>query len=121
GADSSSIDTELARRLGYSAVIDIMDVNALPEYLEKEDARGKMHELDAELKPKFEYLNDISLISSSHGISLRPAVKLKIEVDTLPYETNANIFDRAHLDYKMIVGRKSLQKFLIDPMKKSLK
>ncbi|MEP7103536.1 MAG: sugar-transfer associated ATP-grasp domain-containing protein [Candidatus Dojkabacteria bacterium] len=118
GADSTSIDTELARRLGYGDVIDELINKQIPENFDKDEGKERMRILDEELKPKFDYLTDIRLISSSHGMSLRPSVKLSIEIDTYKYETYANIFDRSGLDYKMIVGRKSLYKFLIDPSKK---
>ncbi|MEO6729180.1 MAG: sugar-transfer associated ATP-grasp domain-containing protein [Candidatus Dojkabacteria bacterium] len=118
GADSTSIDTELARRLGYADVIDEMMKKEIPTDLERDAGIELMHKLAEELKPKYPSLVDIDFVKSSHGSSIRPKIKVKIAIDTLEYETNANIFDRTNLENKVIIGRKSLGKFLIDPSKK---
>lgn len=118
GADSTSIDRELAIRLGFGEIISELDSKNIPQLLTREQGLDLMKSLADELIPKYEYLNDIDYIKSSHGASLRPSVKISIEIDGKKFETKANIYDRSTLDYKVIIGRKSLGNFLIDPSKK---
>lgn len=121
GADSTSIDTEIARKLGYGDAIDYANkiVGEFKSFTSKEELRSFSKEQD--LNKRLEEHPDIigtSIISSSSGINYRIKVKINIMIDDTKFETNANIFDRSHLQYKVIIGRKSLNKFLIDPGKK---
>jgi hypothetical protein len=77
-----------------------------------------MNQLAYELVPKYEDLIDINFVKSSHGSSLRPYIKITIKLGDTQFETNATIYDRSKLAYPVIVGRKSLQKFLVDPSRK---
>jgi alpha-L-glutamate ligase-like protein len=114
GADSTSIDTKLAVKLGFQDIIDRFENIQIPENSNKEERIALEKSLNDELIPQFpERLVGVQCIISSHGKSLRPYVKIK---DTV-FETNASIFNRSDLTYPMIVGRKSLNKFLVDPSK----
>lgn len=118
GADSSSIDKELVRRMGYGEVIDIFENEEIPSAFSRQEGVKLMNELEEKLKPMNLDLVGVNLIHSSHGSTLRPYIKIKIKIDEFEFETNASIFDRSGLKYPMILGRKSLTKFLIDPSKK---
>jgi alpha-L-glutamate ligase-like protein len=120
GADSTSIDREIALKLGYENIIEAFDLETqnLPANLTHEEEVQLMNELAEKLKPKYEDLVDVNLIHSSHGSSLRPYVKVDITIGDTRFETNATIYDRSKLTYPVIVGRKSLGKFLVDPSKK---
>jgi len=118
GADSTSIDKEVARKLGYQEILDVFEDIKLDENMGKKEAKEKMAQLAEELVPKYEYLQDVNLVSSSHGMSLRPYVRITLNIDQTEFETNATIYDRSKLKYPIIVGRKSLFKFLVDPSKK---
>jgi hypothetical protein len=65
-------------------------------------------------------LTDIQYILSSHGKSLRPYVKIQIKLKDTTFETNASIFNRSELAYPVIIGRKSLSRFLVDPSKNAI-
>lgn len=117
GADSTSIDTEVARNLGYGEIIDEIAKRNIPHNVEKEEGRAIMKSLDEELIPKYEFLTDIRMIASSHGRSLRPSIKIDLKLGDTTFSTTATIFDRSHLVYPVIIGRKSLTKFLVDPSK----
>ncbi len=115
GADSTSIDKDIAIKLGYENIIKLFDEIHFDESMDKSQ-RAKFEE---ELKEKYignvENLVDIQFIRSSHGISLRPYVKIQMELDNVSFETKATVFDRSKLSYSVIIGRKSLTKFLVDP------
>ena len=54
---------------------------------------------------------------SSHGISYRPMIRIDLVMDTFTIPAKASVIDRSRLEYKMIVGKKNLGKFLIDVSK----
>ncbi|MEK6861879.1 MAG: RimK/LysX family protein [Nanoarchaeota archaeon] len=59
-----------------------------------------------------------SIIVSSHGRSVRPVIKAKIEIGGKKINAFFNISSRSHLIYKILIGRNILNKgFLIDPSK----
>lgn len=118
GADSTSIDKEIAWEIGYNEIIEEFEKRDIPTNMKREDALKLREELFNELKPKYDYLDSIKFIKSSHGNSLRPLVRIELQIQELKYFTIANITDRSHLEYQSIVGRRSLDKFLIDPTKK---
>ncbi len=117
GADSTSIDKKIASQLGYDEIIEVFDSIKIPDNLTREEGLKLMKKYQEELVPKFDKLADINLIHSSHGTSLRPYVEFELELDGLKFETKATIFDRSKLTYPIIIGRKSLFKFLVDPGK----
>ncbi len=115
GADSSSIDTELARQLGFGSTIDefhkidISGYDILPEKEKKikEDFMKKFGE-------QVPNLENIAVVFSSSGKSIRPVVKCLFSMDDEVVISKMNITDRSKLKYQMIVGRKDLKKFLIE-------
>ena len=48
---------------------------------------------------------------------MRPKIEISILMDTLEIPAYVTIVDRASLEYPVIVGRKSLRKFLVDVSK----
>ena len=117
GADSTSIDIEIARKLGYTEIVDLVKSGILPEQIERNEGIEVVRRLNNELLDKYEDISEISLIKSSHGNSVRVQIRLKLKLQDTTFETNASIFDRSKLTYNAIIGRKSLTKFLIDPSK----
>jgi hypothetical protein len=113
GADSSSIDFELAKQLGFGKTVDdyqsiIRDWSELA-HLEKEE-RCKM----------FENIPDVvgtASITSSHGTTYRIKIPIDIVMDTLQFSSHPTLIDRSKLEYQVIIGRKNLRKFLVDVSK----
>lgn len=44
-------------------------------------------------------------VTSSHGSTRRPVVKLKVKIRGRVYDTMANVFDRGHSTSKLLIGR----------------
>jgi alpha-L-glutamate ligase-like protein len=115
GADYSSIDKNLACELGYGDVIEKFDslttnilVSTTPE------------ERDVLMKEKLEEWGDdfsTILAKSSHGTSYRLMIKMDLVLSGKQIHTPVTIIDRSNLKFPMIVGRKSLKNFLVDPSK----
>lgn len=119
GANSSSIDKNLAKRLGYAEIIDEFD-----DILQKIDPQKNMPEqkLNEIMQEYFDRIGgDFSgmLIKSSHGSSYRLMIKMDIVLAGVKIRTSMSIIDRSNLQFPVIVGRKSLRNFLVDPSKSS--
>ena len=67
-----------------------------------------------EYLPKNPELIDIDIVYSSHGVSIRPKVKINFILDEITVSANVNIINRDELKYGVIIGKKNLSKFLID-------
>lgn len=110
GADSTSIDIELAKQLGFS--------DALRAFEEKIAGRDVLNEMTKEERAKLlleiPELSDAVPVKSSHGRSYRPVLRFDLILDTVPIVARASIIDRSQLTYPVIIGKKSLSKFLID-------
>ena len=119
GADSTSIDISIAHKIGFRDLVDKFYSIELPNNLSKEEGLELVELYKKEFIPKLNGLINIDLISSSHGFSLRPFVNITIEIDGVKFETIANIYTRKYLKYPVIIGRKSLFKFLIEPSRGS--
>lgn len=118
GADSTSIDTELAKQLGFEGVLEYFDSISKPVELQRTDIREIETALRKEHLGKHPDLADIIAVYSSHGVSLRPKVNISFMMDMLEISSRATIINRSQLNYTMIIGQKSLGKFLVDVSKK---
>jgi alpha-L-glutamate ligase-like protein len=119
GARTSSIDTTLARKLGFGKTLDafekmeeLRDPHKLEEIRNMKNSETK--KLYAKQVPYLEYL---AVVSSSSGISVRPFVKLTFIMDKKIISSYVNIIDRSKLQYPMIIGKRDLSKFLVDVSK----
>lgn len=114
GAQSSSIDTKLAIDLGYKDLLDYFNPLDIPTELPRE----KVKQIEEELRNKYlaghPDLEDIVVIYSSSGVTVRPKVKIEFEMDNERVISKTNIVERTGLKYPMIVGKKDLKKFLIE-------
>lgn len=110
GADSTSIDIELAKQLGFE--------ETLKAFENKIAGRDILNELSGEEREKLFIgipdLADTVPVKSSHGISYRPMIRIEVVIDTIVIPAKASVIDRSDLKYLAIIGRKSLSRFLID-------
>lgn len=113
GASSTSIDTELAKELGFS--------ETLKTFGEKIAGRDVMKELSkTEREALFTNVPDLAdtvPVISSHGTSYRPVIQIGIIIDTFSLPAKVSVIDRSRLGYPLIIGKKNLKKFLVDVSK----
>jgi len=113
GAQSSSIDVSLAKELGFESVLDFFEKIEKPA----EFPRDQVKEIEEDLRKKYlaghEDLEDIVVIYSSSGVTIRPKVKISFVMNNEEVISKTNIIERTGLKYPMIVGKKDLKKFLI--------
>jgi len=124
GADSTSIDTNLATNLGFEDIVHLSH-QLSSDFPDLKSNGSNIKALEKKLyeqyKPLYPDLEDIQKVSSSHGISFRPYIKVSLKLQDTVLETTTSIYDRSKLTYPVIIGRKSLSKFIIDPTKTSFK
>lgn len=116
GADSTSIDTKLAKFLGYDKELEEFEKIAQSTA----DTKDKRTEIANKFEEKFQQMfpdtfAEVRFVMSSHGMSLRPYLKVKLKVSDIEFETKVNVHNRSKLNFPVVIGRKSLSNFLIDP------
>ncbi|MGB3073090.1 MAG: hypothetical protein IPJ68_05765 [Candidatus Moraniibacteriota bacterium] len=117
GADSSAIDRTLAEELGYSDVLAYFDTIPIPQFDDRDEARAFEEKLRGEHIGKHPDLVDILCIYASNGMSVRPKIPLKLIIDKEEIEARPSVVDRTALQYRAIIGRRNLGKFLVDVTK----
>jgi hypothetical protein len=119
GAGSSSIDEALAQDLGYGQAMErfkMFKENELPK-IDLAQFKDSDENKKINLAIKGDGLEEVALIISSHGFSVRPVVNLKMNIAGMEINSKCNIYNRSGLKYKLIVGKEDLTSFLIDASK----
>jgi len=130
GAYYTSIDEDLAIELGYGEGLAVFK-KYFPEYhsshlfpgqdIDFQFAQSRSMRdthLDEIVKASKGQINNIKLVYSSNGVTIRPVIETRIILDRTSLTTKATIVRREYLRYPVIIGRKSLQSFIIDVGKK---
>lgn len=113
GADSTSIDTELAKELGFGDMLDFFDSQEKPTDLSRENVQKQEGSFRLAIANKHPDLKDVMFIYSASGTSIRPITHISLVINGTEIHSKTNIVQRKALNYPMIVGRKDLRKFLI--------
>lgn len=121
GADDSSIDIALAKELGFEDAVTLFQSQPIPEHMDYQEASALAKQIGPELMQRNSDITRLSVVKSSHGVSIRMHVKLKLSMAGYKYSIEPNIFDRSHLKYPILVGRRNLSQFLIDTTKRPIK
>ncbi len=117
GAYSSSIDTDIARELGFGDLLDFFATIEQPSDTSRERAKDIEAEYRKRYAGKHPDLEDLTLVYSSSGASIRPVVKIPVTIDQVEIIARCNIVSRSELRYPMIVGKRNLGRFLVDVTK----
>ncbi|MFZ2299796.1 MAG: sugar-transfer associated ATP-grasp domain-containing protein [Candidatus Moraniibacteriota bacterium] len=110
GADSTSIDTELAKQLGFGDTLQAFEEKMAGRDIMQGLTKSERENLFAETPG----LADTAAVKSSHGTSYRPMIRIECVIDTFTVPAKVSVIDRSRMEYPVIIGRKSLRKFLID-------
>ncbi|MEK7159041.1 MAG: sugar-transfer associated ATP-grasp domain-containing protein [Patescibacteria group bacterium] len=117
GAGITAIDEEFARQLGFAEAIDYYLGFNIKRVLTKEEVDDLSQRKVWQELEKHKDIVAVAKIYSSHGISYRMEIPLQIELASTEISLNATVIVREHLKYPIIIGRRDLKKFLIDPTK----
>lgn len=119
GATYSSIDTKLAKELGYGKAIKVFESYNFPDRietrLEGEELKKKYHDKILEECPE---IIDTEIIVNSNGRTYRMILPIEAKVQDKVFTLHATVTDRSHLSMSVLLGKKDLKDFLIDPSKK---
>ncbi len=116
GAYSTSIDTELAKSLGFEHVVNEFDKIDLTNY-EITPKNEKSIKKAILSEHKIPDLIDVAVVFASSGSSIRPVVKIKFTMDKKTISAQVNIVNRNDLKYDIIIGKRNLYSFLVDVSK----
>ncbi|MEA2007351.1 MAG: sugar-transfer associated ATP-grasp domain-containing protein [Patescibacteria group bacterium] len=114
GAHSTSIDKDVAIKLGFSDVIDYFDKIEKPKDITRKTGRTIKKEIRKKYLEKHRDLQDIGIIYSPSGATIRPKIILNYVMDRRKVVSRANIVRRTDLKYPMIIGRRDLKRFMVE-------
>jgi len=114
GALSTSIDSDLARRLGFDEALDFFESLDLPKDFSRNEAKEIENDLRKKYLGKHPDLADIVVVYSSSGVTIRPKVQISFFMDGVVIAAKVNIAKRSELKYDAIIGKLNLGRFLID-------
>jgi len=119
GAGLTSIDSDLVKKLGFEDAINIFEkYTQTKKLMTREEARKYDRELTEELKRKHKDIVDTAIIHSPHGTTWRLMIPFIFYISGIKVTTKASVTERKNLKYPVIIGRKDLKDFLVDPTKK---
>lgn len=121
GARTTAIDLSVAKKLGLFPVYTEFR-RLMPKLkLTKQNYQSVRERIRTQITPKLRKqipgLYDIRVIPATNGISVRPYVRIHFHLHNQHVTTIASIVDRKILLYSVLVGKKDLAGFLIDPTK----
>lgn len=116
GATYTSIDRDVAARLGYKGVLSAFKKYGLDKTMTRTKARRSYQRFRKEILQKYpKEIVDTRIIHSSHGTTYRILIPLKFILAGALVETNATVMVRKHLRYPIIVGQRDLKSYIVDP------
>lgn len=122
GADRTSIHEDIFIELGYAEAINYYNSFDYPLFSNFEAAKKVSKERDLQIKSGTikanNYIKSRLIVKSAHGFSLRPIIDIQMIIDGIEILSNATASKRDNLENKVIIGKKDLTKFIIDPSKK---
>ncbi|EKD79135.1 MAG: hypothetical protein ACD_41C00156G0005 [uncultured bacterium] len=121
GARTTAIDVSVAKRIGllpvYTSFVRLMPKLDITKKNFQHVREHVSQHITPKLKKQIPGLYDIRVIPATNGISVRPYVRLHLHLRGKHIPTIASIVDRKILLYSVLVGKKDLAGFLIDPTK----
>lgn len=121
GARTTAIDISVATKLGlehvYLSFHRLRPRWKLTTQNFQHCRRRLKRAVTPRLKKKIPGLDDVRIIPATNGITMRPYVKIHFHLRGKHIRTIASIVDRKILLYPILIGKKDLAGFLIDPTK----
>lgn len=123
GADVEQEIEDISGRtiLGIQETISIMDTEGQPHTITaKIDTGAWRTAIDESLAEKLGISHPVietQGVRGALGRQVRPIVGLTMNIKGHPIKTQAYLIDRSHMNFNVIVGRRDLKGFLVDPLK----
>lgn len=114
GADSSSIDKELAKEIGYEDVVNYAESIAGAEVAEKEAEERRAFK---KLLYGHQDVVKVTRIKTASGFDYRVKIEIPAKLKEKGFTMRASIADRSQLKFPVLIGKRDLRNFLIDTTK----
>lgn len=121
GIITSRIDQGLANRMGYEKVITYFDSLKIPCSFETiEEAKNYAKNIDIDYANHKEMLRPAVIIESAK-VKIKPAIQISIDVAGEMKEIEAVVSTQKDTIYPILLGRKEIKNYLVDPSKTFVK
>lgn len=121
GARTTAIDISIAKKIGLYHVYEqfhaLLPKLTLTHSNFKEVRKLVNREIKPYLKRQIPDLYDVQVTPATNGVSIRPYVRFHYHLRNMHIDTIASIVDRKILIYPILVGKRDMTGFLIDPTK----
>ncbi|MDP3971062.1 MAG: sugar-transfer associated ATP-grasp domain-containing protein [bacterium] len=117
GLTSTTISKDLARRLGFQDALTALDSIVLPSIVSASDARQVEESFQHSIKGLHEDIVDIVAVRSGDKYTIRPKVSLSFVLGKKNISTQVAIAMDNKLSHPIIIGRRDLAGFLVNPTK----
>lgn len=118
GAGLSSIDWKLASSLGFKDALKYYESFGIKEVLTNSEVEElSRKKIWKKLKAHRDIIGVVKT-RSAHGITYRIIIPIVYFLAGHKIVSKTSVFPRSELEYPMIIGRRDLKNFLIDPTKK---
>lgn len=121
GARTTAIDVSIAKKIGlgdvYTQFHKLLPKLKVTKSNFKEVRQALQKQITPRLKKAIPGLYDIRVIPATNGITIRPYVRFQFRLRHKKIQTVASVVDRKILLYPVLIGKKDLVGFLIDPAK----
>jgi hypothetical protein len=108
GARTTSIDLSVAEKLGIGQeLIDAyreLEKIEVPKGISKKEQDQMEKDLSKEYSEKYPDITSVQISKSASGFSIRPYVRLTIELNGRYVTTQANLKDRSGMSCEMLIG-----------------
>jgi alpha-L-glutamate ligase-like protein len=121
GITTSRIDEGLANRMGYNKALDYFKTLNTPNSCETiEEAKEYIKRLEIDYNNNKE-LSRAAVVVESARIKIKPVVILALKVGKDEKEIEAIVSTQKEMVYPILIGRKELKGYLVDPSKTFVK
>ncbi len=104
--------------VGLTEMVTIHGPDNSEDVLARIDTGATKSSMDLALASKLNLgpVVDSKLVKSAHGSTLRPIIKVKLEIKGKEVEELFTLADREHMSYEILIGQNILKdSFLVDP------
>lgn len=117
GLVSTTITRDMANRLGFKEALKAIEGVVLPSVVTAKDAQQAEASFRQTIKSLHPDLVDIAAVRTAGKYVIRPKIPLTFRIGGVTIETHVAIALDNKLSHPMIIGRRDLRGFLINPAK----
>ncbi len=117
GAGMTAIGRDLAIKLGFAEAIEFYEKFNIKDVMDKSEVDQLSKRKVWKQIVKHPDIVEVAKVASSHGFSYRIEVPIVFYLAGQKITSHATVSMRKELDYPMIIGRRDLKNFLVDPFK----